>query len=137
MVSEEIATKIWNIDLVVKELESNPHTYETILQQECKNTTCETILRRKLSNLYKQQKILKCVIPGTRFGKVIFYTPNKKYYIVVLLERLGVEIYYFYEFEHDKENLMIRVKDCKMLKDNHWVDIGEKYLYEGKTVLFI
>lgn len=137
MTTTEIEDKIYNIELLVEDIRNFPQTYSTILKKDkYSNSTIETILRRKLSNLCKQGVLCKASIPGTRFGQVIFYTIPKKYYIVAEGDRLGVELYVFFEFEKKSNNWMF-VPLIYRLKNGAWEEVKEKYLFQGKILMML
>jgi len=134
--TDEIREKIYDISLVIKEIGIFPQTYNTILGELCNNGTCNAILRRKLGKLCKSGEIFKTNIPGTRFGKVIFYCHPKDYYILVEAGRLGSNAYYFYK--HEKvSRYYIKVKDLWLLKGGAWVKQKEKIFFEGNILKFI
>ena len=61
---DEIRNKLHNIDILIDEIKEFPQTYKTILKELCTNGTCQTILRRKLNNLYKDGTLYKTSIPA-------------------------------------------------------------------------
>jgi hypothetical protein len=130
-----VEDRIYNIELVVCELAEMPHTYETILQ-DSSTPTHEFILRRKLNNLCKQGIIFKSNIPGTRFGKCIFYVIPKKYFILVESSRLGSVTYYFEEFEKVGK-LHLKVGKYFVLEGNKWTRKYNKVFNQGSILLFI
>jgi len=137
MADDAIRNKVWNIDLVVDDIRKFPQTYDTILQHLCKDGTCQTILRRKLNRLSKDGIICKTTIPGTRFGKVIFYILPKKYYILVEGTRTGSEVYIFFEYEN-LGKLRIRFDDYHQLVDGKWKKYKkDKVIFHGNTLKFI
>jgi len=132
-----IKEKIQDIDLIVEEIKIQPQTYSTILKDEVYNTTCQFLLRKKLNRLVKQGVVFKTTIPGTRFGQVILYIEPKEYNIVVENDRIGVNVYYFFEYETVGEYRM-RIKKYWVLNDNKWIEKeDELILFEGKILKFI
>jgi hypothetical protein len=136
MTYDPIQLKVYNIDLVIEDLKKSPQTYNTILGVHCLNGTLQVILRRKLNMLIKQGNVCKTTIPGTRFGKCIFYAMSKTYYILVEGTRIGSEVYYFYNYEKEGENI-IKPKQCWQLKHDLWEDVGNKIFHEGNVLKFI
>lgn len=127
--------KVYQIELVVAELQHLPHTYETILSGDTSKTK-NFILRRKLNNLCKQGIICKSNIPGTRFGKCIFYLSEKKYYILVEAGRMKSEVFFFYKFKKlDKDH--IKVDDYFYLDGNKWIRKHTKVFFGGRSLLFL
>lgn len=129
--------KIYNINLVLDELKEFPQTYKTILGDLSTDGTSQFILRRKLNNLLKTGEICKTSIPGTRFGKAIFYILPKKYYILIEAGRLGSIVFCFYKFEKIS-NYYIKVNNCWQLKNDLWIKIKkEKIFFEGNILKLI
>lgn len=112
--------KLWDIDGLINEIKNIPQTYDTILGELKKDLTCQKIVRRKLNNSCKFGRICKTTIPGTRFGKVLFYTIPKDYHILIYSTRFGSDVYYFNDFEK-LSRTKIFVKKCWLLKSNEWV----------------
>ena len=133
---EEIRRKVHNIELVVADIEKFPQTYNTILQGLKKDGTCQTILRRKLNRLCKEGIICKTSIPGTRFGKAIFFVNPKEYYILVEAGRMGSQVYCFFGYiQHSK--YWLQLNDYWILKDGLWVKENAKMLFEGNVIKWI
>lgn len=124
-----------DISIVLNELSQMPHTYETILGKNATPTN-NFIIRRKLNNLCKLGVIFKSSIPGTRFGKCIFYCLPKKYYILVEAERLGSNVYYFSKFKK-LDRLHLKAELYFYLDKTNWVQRQNKIFDEGKTLLFV
>ena len=134
--SDKIRERVWDIELALEEIKKRPHTYNTLLEDEQDNKTHHTILRRKLNRECRIGKVFKTSIPGTRFGKAIFYVEPKDYYILVESKRTGSAVFYFFEFEK-LSNFYIEVKKCWELKKGFWVPKGEKSFFEGNVLMFI
>jgi len=133
---EEIKKKIYNIELVIQDINKVPQTYKTILGPCEKDGTCQFILRRKINNLIKQGRIYKTNIPGTRFGKAIFYIEPKHYNILVEAGRLGSDVYYF--FSHKKiSKFYIQLGIYYKLENGIWVEHNNKTIFEGNVLKFI
>ena len=133
----DIQEKIWNIDLVINEIKDFPQTYKTILQHEYTNGTYKTILRRKMSRLCKSGIVYKTTIPGTRFGKAIFYALPKKYYILVEAGRLGSNVFIFFKYKKTSR-YWLKVKESWKLKKGVWEQLEEeKNFFEGNILKFI
>ena len=129
--------KIWNIDLVVEDIKKFPQTYKTILGDLVEDGTCQTILRRKLSKLHKRGVICKTNIPGTRFGKSIFYSFEKTYTILIEAGRTGSRVYVVFEYEK-VSTFYIRAEKYWILKDGGWAERDkELVLFEGNILKFI
>jgi len=132
---DEIRNKLYNIELVVNDIKKSPQTYSTILQNLEKDGTCQMILRRKFSNLLKEGVICKMVIPGTRFGKNLFFTLPKEYQILVESSRFGSDIYYFFKFK--KTKFHIETEECWQLKENNWVRMFNKKFFNGDILKWL
>jgi len=138
---EEVKKKLWNIELVVEDIKKFPQTYKTILKELYSDGTSQTILRRKLNKLIKNGIICKTTIPGTRFGKSIFYVVPKDYFILVEGTRTGSEVYVFFNYEK-LSTFYIRLVNYWVLKYNGNISLWEEYddekvLFQGHTLKFI
>lgn len=131
--------KIWNIELVVEDIKCFPQTYKTILKELVNDGTAQLILRRKLNKLHKNGTICKTNIPGTRFGKSIFYAFEKKYYIVIEAGRLGSKVYIFFKYKRlGTKKLYIKIKNFWILHKGEWLEKNEEIvLFEGNILKFI
>ena len=133
---EDTKNKIYNIELVVKDIQNFPQTYETILS-DCNNDgTCQVILRRKINKLIKLGVICKTSIPGTRFGKAIFYTLPKKYNILVEANRLENKVYCFFNFKRISHFWFV-VDEPWLLKNNKWIKKDKKKFFDGNILKWI
>lgn len=133
----DIANKIYNIELVIEDVKKEPQTYSTILKENNFNCSLNIILRRKLNKLFKHGTLLKTSIPGTRFGQVIIYIEPRPYRILVENSRIGVNVYYFYEFERVSK-FYIKVKNYWKLDYNKWVEYKEPLeFFDGHILKFI
>lgn len=131
-----IKEKVYDINLVVKDIIEFPQTYNTILKECNSDGTCQFILRRKINKLCKQGIVCKTNIPGTRFGQVIFYVYPKKYSILIESSRLGSNVYCFFDYKKISKYYM-KVSECWHLKNNDWIKIEEKIFFEGNILKFI
>jgi len=134
-----IENKVHNIDLVIEEIKNFPQTYKTILQDEHGNGTLQVILRRKLNKQFKQGNVCKTSIPGTRFGKAIFYAEEKDYHILVEAGRLGSNVFCFFKYDKvSKFYIRLNPNEYWELKKGVWEQGDEeKILFEGKVLKFI
>jgi hypothetical protein len=134
---EDVEKKLWNIGLIIEEIEKFPQTYETILKEHRHNGTYQTILRRKLNNLCRDGHICKTSIPGTRFGKAVYYVIPKNYYFLVEGTRTGTTAYAFFEFEKRGKSYMV-VENCWRLAKTEWIKCEEKKVFfDGDVLKFI
>jgi len=134
--SDDIREKIWNIQIVIDELVDFPQTYESILQDLKNDGTCQMILRRKLNTAVKDGLICKTTIPGTRYGKVIFYVIEKKYHIVVESTRFGSDVFCFADFKK-LNNFVIEVQKIWKLNGDEWKKMYGKKFVEGNILKWI
>jgi len=132
----KVQDKVWNIDLVVEDIKKFPQTYNTILEDEYKNNTYQTIIRRKLNKLCKDGEIFRTNIPGTRFGKIIYYYEPKDYNILIEAGRIGSSVYCFFEYEK-KGKFYITLKDYWVLKGGNWIKEKDKVLFGGNVLKWI
>lgn len=127
--------KLWDMTWVIDELKAKPHTYETLAECEYKNDTCFLLMRKKLNRLFLERKIQKSTIPGTRWGKMIFFCIPKNYYILVNSTRVGVDVFYFEKFEkisthHIHIELAYKLNGCR------WEETKNEVFYQGKILAF-
>lgn len=135
--TNEIKERIYNIELAIEEIRRFPQTYNTLLGEFCTDGTCNTILRRKLNRLCKEGEICKTNIPGTRFGKAIFYYTPKKYYILVEAGRIGSNVFVFFNYKK-LSRYYIKVDEIWQLKNGLWNKENEsKTFFEGNILKFI
>lgn len=133
---DDVTRVVHNIDLVVGMLKDFPQTYDTILRDQRGNGTLQFILRRKLNKLCKEGEVCKTSIPGTRFGKAIFFYLPKNYYILVEASRFGSKVFSFRDYKKVSRFYM-SVENCWELKGGAWVKTEEKVFFEGNTLKFI
>jgi hypothetical protein len=128
---DDIDKKVWDINITLEELKKLPQTYETLLYGN-KRSSLNIILSRKLNNLCNEGEVYKAIIPGTRFGKTIFYVPNHEYNVVILANRTGQnDIYCFYEYTNMDRYRMVIQKYWE-LKDKQWIEnIKELIIFKG------
>lgn len=127
--------KIWDIDIILEEIKQQPQTYETILKNEA-TETLKSLLRKKLNKLCAEGKLCKAIIPATRMGKVIFFVLPKDYYILMLLDRMGIDVWYFKKYK--KENrLIISVPEGFRLRGAMWEQQNNLTFFQGKVVKFL
>lgn len=134
--TDEIRKKLWDICLVVDDIKEFPQTYGTILKTLYNNGTCQIILRRKLSSLCKEGTLFKTTIPGTRFGKVIFYTMPKKYHLLVEGDRIGSHVYCFFKFKKVSK-YYINIAEYWILKNDCWIKKKDRTIFEGNVLKWI
>lgn len=133
----EVKKYIYDNNLLINEIEIFPHTYKTLLGETIKNSTFNFILRRKLNNLHKDGLIQKSIIPGTRFGEIIYYSLNKKYYVVIENDRIKNRIYCFFDYINQSKFYII-IENYYMLEHNDWIQKNEKkVLFEGDILKWI
>jgi hypothetical protein len=132
-----IQDKISNIDLIVEDIKKQPQTYDTILKGEIFNLTYQRILRRKINSLIENGMICKAVIPGSRFGKLIFYTIPKDYHILFEADRPIIVAYYFFKYTKI-DKFYIELGEHWILKGTEWIYIKDKkMIFEGNVLLWL
>jgi len=131
-----VRDKVQNIEIVLKDIEKLPQTYETILEDEYDNGTYQVIVRRKLSKLCKSGEVCKSRIPGTRFGKTLFYCYPKKYHILIKSMRTGTKVYCFFKFKK-VSRYWIEVPVCYKLHKDKWIKEKDLKFFEGNVLKWI
>ena len=129
--------KLYEIDYIVKDIKKFPQTYETILQEFVDDGTCQVILRRKLNNLVKEGVVCRMVIPGTRHGKVLFFTHPKKYHILVETSRIGNKTFVFFKYEKLGKKY-IKLSEYWELGKSEWKKrTKDKVVYDEEVIKWI
>lgn len=132
----DVQEKVWNIELVVEDIKKFPQTYNTILGDEYKNNTFQTIIRRKLNKLCKSGEIFKTNIPGTRFGKLIFYHEPKDYHLLFEAGRVGSSVYCFFNYQK-KGKFYIQIEEYWILKGGNWIPGKDKVIFGGNVLKWL
>lgn len=128
--------ELWDISGIVEKIKIFPQTYKSILGDSYRDGTCQVLLRKKLNVLVRDGEILKTAIPGTRFGKSLYYCHNKPYYILVESERTGINIFCFRSFKKDGR-YWISVQEAWQLNNDKWEYCGSKKFFDGKVLLLV
>lgn len=132
-----VREKIHDIDCIVKDIDKFPQTYQTILKDFYSDGTCQFLLRTKLNKLCKQGIVFKSVIPGTRHGKVIFFTFPKEYYILTESSRIGTNTYVFFHYEKIGKT-RIRLSQYWKLNNSKWDKYTkDKIILEGEVLKWV
>jgi hypothetical protein len=136
---EEIKNYVYDTTLLKKEINAFPHTYKTLLGEECYlNGTMQFVIRKKLNTLHKNGDIYKSVIPGTRFGMVLFYGIHKKYNIIIEGNRIGIKVYCFFGYNKLSKFYILPIKEYYILEDFEWKKInGDKTIFLGNILKWI
>jgi hypothetical protein len=127
---------VYDIGLVVDDIRRSPQTYDTILGSLKSNTTCQRLVRKKLSRLCSGGVVCKLSIPGTRFGKVLFYCLPKDYFILVESDRLSSNVFYFFNYEK-AGSYNIKTGECWKLDGCKWENVGGKNFFNGNVLKFL
>lgn len=130
------AEQVYDIALAIEEIKKFPQTYNTLLGNFWENGTFQTILRRKLNSLCKCGEVCKTTIPGTRYGKVIFYSIPKDYYVLVENERIGVNVFCFFKFERIGKFYM-KVEKLWILDGVNWKETEGRTFFDGNILKLI
>jgi len=104
----EIREILSDDDNIVAMVEERPHSYNSILSCHNCNGTFQQILRRRLKRLCKEDEVWKLRVPGTRFGLVIFCSPNAKYKILTSQTMTGVRIFYMFDYTEDDKYVILK-----------------------------
>lgn len=115
---------IENSFLLKQELNEKPHTYDTILKDDCNNITQITKLQKKLNKLFKEGKVGKTYVRSVKRGKVIYYGFAKKYNLIVTHNRFGTKLYYCQDYTRINQYKTLLI-DCKELIKVNWVSVGD------------
>lgn len=118
-----------NIEALIKKA---PQSYNSILGHLKDNGTMQQILRRRIKRLFKQSKLWKMRVPGTRFGLILFCTPEHDYKIFVYNNNIGgkTRIFYMYDYVDTPKEFIFN--NFWELKGNHW----NKWEFFSDTIKF-
>ncbi len=105
-------------DKIVNVVKQAPQGYNSILQHMKDNGTLQVILRRRVKRLCKEQRLWKMRVPGTRFGLVLFCTPERTYKILISQGLTKVRIFYMFGVEDNGHHIVL--KDYWELKGPNW-----------------
>jgi hypothetical protein len=135
---KEIDLLVHDADLLAELIDDFPQTYKTILGEKFSfNITEYFLLRKNLNKLHKEGLVYKSIIPGTRHGVVLFYSPKKEYTIAIEGTRFGSEVYVFFGCK----SIGKFYKQCNpyyVLKDFSWERVNEeKVIFLGNVLRWI
>jgi len=123
---EAIREIVYNDDNIVKLIKEAPQTYNSILQEFKDNGTMQCVLRRRISRLLKQNQLWKMRVPGTRFGLMLFCTPEHDYTMIAHDTIIG-KTRLFYALDYKSTDNMIILENYWELKGPNW----SKWKYEN------
>ena len=135
---EQIKARVYDIGKSLTAIKEKPQTYETLLCHLHSDSTLRKIINRKLNKEIKRGNVCKTSIPGTRFGKAIFYTIPKEYNILVKSHRLyGNEVFCFSSYE-EKGKFYIGLTEYWKLDGDKWVQGEEEIIiFDGDILKWI
>lgn len=110
--------------LLCQQLNERPHTYDTILKQDCRDITQITKLQKRLNKLFKSGKVMKTYVGSVMRGKVIYYGSEKDYDLIITFGRTGTKVYYCEYFKEINQHA-IEMINAKQLIDTKWVDVDD------------
>jgi hypothetical protein len=121
---------------ILEAVRKMPQTYRSLLGTCITDGTAQLIVRNKVNQMLRDGDLCRASIPGTPFGKALFYILPKKYTILVEAGRTGSEVFCFVKYEHIG-NLRIEAKECQQLTGSNWKMVGDKGFFEGNVLLWI
>lgn len=98
-------------DKIFQVISQAPQTYNTILQTQKDCGTLQVILRRRVSRMLKEDRILRVRVPGTRFGLTLLCSQDRDYKIIVSDNRLHHRVFYCFDYDE---------MDTKIVLHNYW-----------------
>jgi hypothetical protein len=130
MTEQQIRELIYDYVKLEEFIQNFPQTYKTILgKQYFSNTTFQFVLRTKLNKLIKEGVVCKSTIPGTRFGQIIYYAPEKYYTILIEASRTGKNAIYCFRNCQKDGRYYLRLKKYWLLNDYEWKESnGKEYV---------
>jgi hypothetical protein len=120
------------IENIVERLKVRPETYKTLLGKEYGRNTVTTIVSRKMNRLLDYGDILHGVLDGTRFGERIFFSHEKKYYVIIFRTRAGFEYYYCSDIK--RRAGYVTMVEAFALTDDCWRSVGSKTMNCGNMI---
>ena len=75
--------------LLLNYIREFPQTYQTLLFG-VERKTLEIMARRKLNAMCDDGELRKCIIPGTRFGQVMFYGALPESVLRFLIKKINI-----------------------------------------------
>jgi len=113
---------IYSDNNIVNYVKEAPQTYNSFLKEFKDCGTFQLVLRRRISRLIKQNRLWKLRIPGTRYGLVLFCTPEHDYKMLAYNRIVGkTRVFYMYDYKIEDNNIVL--DNYWELKDpnwNHW-----------------
>jgi hypothetical protein len=101
-----------------------------------KNINCtETFKCRRYINKLKSEGFVGNLYLNGSGGKILFYSLNKDYNIIIALKHKRFRYFYFNKFK--KELLVFIMEDTKELINNKWEHIGNEVLFKGDVIKWI
>ena len=108
---EAIREVIYDDNNIVDVIKQAPQTYNSMLKDFKDCGTFQVVLRRRVARLLKQDQIWKLRVPGTRFGLVLFCTPEHDYKMLIYNGLGKTRVFYMYDFTEDEKDILL---------ENYW-----------------
>jgi predicted transcriptional regulator len=139
MTEQEVRNIIYSNEKLIGLISDFPQTYKTILQQCCfKNATMQFILRKKLNVLLSEGDVFKAIIPGTHFGEALYYSPKKKYNVLIESTRIGRNNIYCYKKSSSSRKFYVVLDEYWILDLFCWIKKNEKKkIFLGNCLMVI
>jgi hypothetical protein len=135
MLFSEVQRRLWNFSEIISEIEAFPQTYKTILKEHYQNSTLQSIFKRKMRSYIASGRIMKCLIPQTRFSLVVFFSYPKRYYFVFAGDRLTINTYCTFDLKHNEGYLVC--SSCYVLKEFGWVECDKRTFTNSEIIKVI
>ena len=116
---EAIREVIYDDNNIVACIKESPQTFNSMLKDFKDCGTFQVVLRRRMSRLLKQDRVWKMRVPGTRFGLVLFCTPEHDYKMICYNTIIG-KTRVFYALEYETTDTFIILENYWELKGPNW-----------------
>lgn len=129
MITEkECLEYIGDDELILKQIDKAPQTYNTLLGELKDNGTKRQILIRRIKKLCKQGRAWKLVVPGTRFGLALYTSTKSNYIIITSYTFSNINVYYTNKLVQDDDFIIL--KDYHKLSKPNW----DEWIHSTKEI---
>jgi hypothetical protein len=89
-------------------LKEKPITYKTLFGEFYTDDTRYRVVRRKLNKEFMRGNVMRCIIPGSLFSKIMFFGIDKEYTIFFVVDGLQTQVIYSSDFSDDRFKIYIK-----------------------------
>ncbi len=118
-------------ELLIK-MKSEPQTYRTILGELYGHNSHSICIRRKLNNEVIDGCVCKTLLPGTFFGSIMFYVPEKTYTLFFVNHLVKWVIYYCVTYVETALDVLL--ESPYVLKGTSWVQLHKNIKVDKEDI---